>query len=223
MDDEPSTFPQVREYFIPREEYLAIIRDSPMYLFYSNVDWYESSRIQAAIEPSYVTLSGLLKTLELGNILMSKTLVDYTRTDCEHEYAFLAKFDSPHRVLDGETDSSWQDDFSLISARWDEQGLRMRFNLKNKMYRRWHYFSSVEPYRVYHKNIVYRLENQFTEIRFSEGVHETVFAAHRLGYFESPRRVGLRQLAKHLGVSHMTVSRNLREFERLSVENYLEG
>lgn len=223
MDDEPSTFPQVREYFIPREEYLAIIRDSPMYLFYSNVDWYESSRIQTGIEPSYVTLSGLLKTLELGNILKSETLVDYTRTDREDEYAFLAKFDAPHRVVDGETDFSWQDDFSLITSRWDEQGLRMRFNLKNKMYRRWHYFSSIEPYLVYHKDIVYRLDNQFAEIRFSEGVHETVFAAHRLGYFDSPRRVGLRQLAKHLGVSHMTVSRNLREFERLLVENYLEG
>jgi predicted DNA binding protein len=33
----------------------------------------------------------------------------------------------------------------------------------------------------------------------------------------------LRQLAKHLGVSHMSVSRNLREFERLIVESYLKG
>ncbi len=223
MDDEHLVFPQVREYFIPREEYLAIIQDSPLYLFYSNVDWYESSRIQAGIEPSYVTLSGRLKTPEFKNISNSEILVDYTPTDLEYEYKFLAKFDAPHRVVDGATDFAWQDDFSLISSRWDEQGLRIRFNLKNKMYLRWHYFASIEPYLVHRKNTIYRLDNHFDGLRFSEGVHETVFAAHRLGYFESPRKVGLRQLAKHLGVSHMSVSRNLREFERLIVESYLKG
>lgn len=223
MDDGIMRFPHVREYFIPREEYLTIIRDSSMYLFYSNIDWYESSRIQAGVEPEHVTMSGRLCAPDVDKISKSNILIDVAKLDGENEYTFLAKFNAPHRNANGKTDLSWQDDFSLISAQWTDEGIRMRFNLKSENFRQWHYFSSIEPYLVQQPNIIYSVDNQFTAVRFSEGVHQTIFTAYHQGYFESPRKVGLRELAKQLGVSHMSVSRNLREFERLIVENYVKG
>lgn len=61
-----------------------------------------------------------------------------------------------------------------------------------------------------------------TYARLNPGEEETLRAAHTLGYFDVPGRVGIREVAKDVGISASAASYRLRRAQAKLVDAYLE-
>ncbi len=57
--------------------------------------------------------------------------------------------------------------------------------------------------------------------KLTEKQREALIAAHKLGYYDVPRRINTEQLAKKLGVSDSTLVEHLRKAEKRLIDNIL--
>ena len=207
--------PHVREYIIPREEYLGItdVR-STLHEFYRNCESYTSKSIQIDVDSNTVTLAGLAKPKPGCTLSLTTTLLHLGPFNEAGEAEFFARFNGPVRLKpDGETDS-WRSDFTALSSTWNENGICMRFAIHRPTFKDWSYFQILEPYAQVKQPLLTR---DFPDIRLPSMVHQTVFLAYSMGYFESPRKATLREIAARLDISHTMVARHLREAEFRSV------
>lgn len=70
---------------------------------------------------------------------------------------------------------------------------------------------------------VYPLSNAFTRDHFelTEKQYETILAAYEAGYYEIPRQIKLKELARELDVSHQALSERLRRGHQVLMTNSL--
>lgn len=217
MGDADEVFlPHVREYLIPRDEYLSIlVKTNPdMHEFYNSCDWYSSSSIQIDSATNTVTIAGLVRPKVEVELKASNTLLHFGPANEKGLFEFFAKFAGPVRLKDGDEKRDWVGDFKPISCNWDENGVLMRFAIFKANFKDWSYFQILEPYARHSHTLMPR---NFPRVTFPPMVHETLYLAYSLGYFERPRKVSLREIAKRLDISHTMVSRHLREAEMRSV------
>lgn len=207
--------PHVREYIIPRKEYLGIIdAGSPLHEFYLNCESYSSNSIQIDTDTNTVTLAGLAKPKSGCTLSLTTTLLHLGPFNEAGEAEFFARFNGPVRLKpDGETDS-WRSDFTALSSTWNENGICMRFAIHRPTFKDWSYFQILEPYAQVKQPLLTR---DLPDIRLPPMVHQTLFLAYSMGYFESPRKATLREIAARLDISHTMVARHLREAEFRSV------
>ena len=207
--------PHVREYMIPRKEYLEIIdAGSTVHEFYLNCESYSSNSIQIDTDTNTVTLAGIAKPKPGCTLSLTTTLLHVGPFNEAGEAEFFARFNGPVRLKpDGETDS-WRSDFTALSSTWDQNGICMRFAIHRPTFRDWSYFQVLEPYAQVKQPLLTR---DFPNIQLPPMVHQTVFLAYSMGYFESPRKATLREIAARLDISHTMVARHLREAEFRSV------
>ena len=207
--------PHVREYVIPREEYLALTDpSSTLHEFYRNCESYTSKSIQIDADTNTVTIAGLAKPKLGCTLSLTAPLLHLGSFNEAGEAEFFARFNGPVRLKpDGETDS-WRSDFTALSSTWNENGICMRFAIHRPTFKDWSYFQILEPYAQVKRPLLTR---DFPDIRLPPMVHQTVFLAYSMGYFESPRKATLREIAARLDISHTMVARHLREAEFRSV------
>jgi predicted DNA binding protein len=76
-----------------------------------------------------------------------------------------------------------------------------------------------------HLNVdrVYSLSDAFTRDHFelTEKQYETILAAYEAGYYEIPRQIKLKELARELDVSHQALSERLRRGHQVLMTNSL--
>ena len=207
--------PHVREYVIPRNEYLDIINaGSTLREFYLNCESYSSKSIQIDADTNTVTIAGLAKPKLGCTLSLTTTLLHLGPIDEEGYAEFFARFNGPVRLKPDLEGASWRSDFTALSSTWNENGICMRFAIHRPTFKDWSYFQILEPYAQVKQPLLTR---DFPDIRLPPMVHQTVFLAYSMGYFETPRKATLREIAARLDISHTMVARHLREAEFRSV------
>ena len=207
--------PHVREYIIPRNEYLDIINaGSTLHEFYLNCESYSSKSIQIDTDTNTVTIAGLAKPKLGCTLSLTTTLLHLGPIDEEGYAEFFARFSGPVRLKPDLEGANWRSDFTALSSTWNENGICMRFAIHRPTFKDWSYFQILEPYAQLKRPLLTR---DFPDIRLPPMVHQTVFLAYSMGYFESPRKATLREIAARLNISHTMVARHLREAEFRSV------
>lgn len=207
--------PHVREYIISREEYLGMIAPRPsMHEFYQNCESYVSRSIQIDADTNTVTISGVAKPIPGGTLSINSTLLHLGSFNQEGEAEFFAQFNGPINLNPDNLPHDSHTDFAPVSSTWDKNGICMRFVIHRPTFKDWSYFQVLEPYARLERPMLTR---DVPDIQLPSAVHRTVFLAHSMGYFETPRKATLREIGAQLGISHTMVARHLREAEAVSV------
>lgn len=220
-DPSKEHFPHVRVYTMPREVYLGIIvKTVPEYHdFYSKLDWLHSRNLQHDRVENVMTMAALALPSKGQRLTEGGVVVRCGAPKEDGVIEVFARFRGPFRsgyAHGGE--EVGLDAFDLLSCEWGNFGLRLRFLVHHPSYRDWSYFQQSEGYLVNRLTVPQVFK---TSSSFSGDIHETLYLAHSMGYFDSPRRTTLREIALVRGVSHTMISRHLRTAERQLVANML--
>ncbi|MGB0377209.1 MAG: helix-turn-helix domain-containing protein [Poseidonia sp.] len=213
----------VRQYHIDREEYLAIVADTPhLYAFYNGCQSFVTNSIQLSPETGMMTIAGRGIPVPGRQPELSATLLEVGELGSSGWCEFFAQFQGPTWTSAEPPTHQAIEVFQPLSARWSQQGLRMRFFIKHPSFREWSYFQQIEPYLISEElssspHSFYGSQSP----RFSTEVHRTVFMARQLGFYSNPRTTSLREIAERRGLSHTMVGRHLREAHATLIEFYL--
>jgi len=218
MEEDENRYPQFQSFMIPRQRYLNIIsQNSDVMSFYTLCERYSSNRMVHDPESGFISMSGELSTLHPKELKANPLVTKMIQRTNGEGWDFLALW--PSNEADIKT--SLKPLYQPISAVWDQDGLTFVLVLLDAEVHNTPTFETIKSYKIK------KMKNDFShppyfkplsELRID--VFQTVFLAYSLGYFDINRRTTLRAIAAERGLSHMTISRHLREFQHLAFKQF---
>ena len=222
--DSASALPRVRFFHLPSAVYLSRLKKfkSEFFEFYSMCQGYVSEFVWVDPVNMCVCVTGRLSEGARMDSYAAMPFVRQTWTDAEGTAHFTAQFMSlVHQ--EQPPPSGAADDFAVLNVRWHRgEGLFISMLEKTDTASGWNMLEMLEPFEVdANLNRPSIFSSRTKSTTFAEEDTLTLAVAASMGYFDTPRRTTVADIALQLDISKNTVNRRLRRCMSIFVDNHL--